>query len=104
MGRRGRVFTRPQAAVAHWGREKFIWVSKLTIIGSDNGLAPWRRQAIIWTSAGILLIRSLGINASEILIEINIFSFKKMHLTISSGNRPQCDDWTCRHGAQYWNW
>ena len=28
---------------------------KLTNIGSDNGLAPGRRQAIIWTNAGILL-------------------------------------------------
>ena len=30
-------------------------VSKLTIIGSDNGLSPGRRQAIIWTNGGILL-------------------------------------------------
>ena len=30
------------------------------IIGSDNGLSPGRRQAIIWTNAGILLIGSLG--------------------------------------------
>ena len=29
---------------------------KLTILGSDNGLSPERRQAIIWTNAGILLI------------------------------------------------
>ena len=31
-------------------------VDKLTIIGSDNGLSPDRRQAIIWTNAGLLLI------------------------------------------------
>ena len=31
-------------------------VGKLTIIGSDNGLSPGRRQIIIWTNAGILLI------------------------------------------------
>ena len=30
-----------------------IWVNKLTIIGSDNGLSPGRRQAIIWTDAGM---------------------------------------------------
>ena len=30
-------------------------VSKLTIIGSDNGLSPGRRQAITWTYDGILL-------------------------------------------------
>ena len=54
--------------------------SKLTIIGSDNGLSPARRQAIIWTNAGILLIGSLGTNFSEISIGIQTFSFKKMHL------------------------
>ena len=44
-----------------------IYVIKLTIVGSDNGLSPGRRQAIIWTSAGILLIGTLGTNFSEIL-------------------------------------
>ena len=61
-----------------------ICVSKLTIIGSDNGLPPDRRQAIIWTNAGIWLIRTLGTNFSEILGEIHSFSFKKMHLKMSS--------------------
>ena len=50
-----------------------ICVSKLTTIGSDNGLEPGRRQAIIWTNAGILLIAPLGTNLSEILIEIETF-------------------------------
>ena len=57
----------------------YICVSKLTIIGSDNGLLPGPRQAIIWTNAGILLIQTLGTNFSEILSEINSFLFKKMH-------------------------
>ena len=47
-----------------------IYVNKLTTIGSDNGLSPDRRQAIIWTNAGILLIGLLGTNFSEIFIEI----------------------------------
>ena len=47
-----------------------IQVSKLTIIDSDNGLSPGCRQAIIWTSAGILLIGPLGTNFSEIVIWI----------------------------------
>ena len=34
--------------------------SRLLIIGSGNGLSPDRRQAIIWTNAGVLLIRPLG--------------------------------------------
>ena len=50
-----------------------IYVNKLSIIGSDNGLSPARRQAIIWTNAGILLIWPLKINLSESLIEIYIF-------------------------------
>ena len=71
------------------GRVTHICVSKLTIIGSDNGLSPGRRQAIIWTNAGILLIGPLGTKFSEILIEIFTFSFRKMHLKMSSGKwRP----------------
>ena len=61
-----------------------ICVGNLTIIVSDNGLSPGRRQAIIWTNAGILLIGLLATNFSEILIEIHSFSFKKMHLKMSS--------------------
>ena len=76
-----------------------ICVSKLTCIASNNGLSPGRRQAIIWTNAGILLIGPLRTNFSEILIEIQIFSFKKMHLKISSGKcRPSC------FGHNVWFW
>ena len=75
----------------HWGRVTHKCVSKLTIIGSDNGLSPGRCQAIIWTNAGILWIRTLGTNFSEILNEIRAFSFKKMHLKMSCGKwRPFC--------------
>ena len=66
-------------------------VSKLASIVSDNGLSPGRRQAIIWTNAGILLIVPLGTNFSGILIEIHTFSFKKMHFKMPSGKwRPFC--------------
>ena len=47
-------------------------------------LSPSRRQGIIWTNAGILLIWSIGTEFSEILIEMNIFSFTIMHLNKSS--------------------
>ena len=77
--------------LTHWGRVTHICISNLTSIGSDNGLSPGRCQAIIWTSAGILLIGPLGTNFSEILIEIYTFSFKKIHLKMSSGKwRPFC--------------
>ena len=76
-------------ALTHWGRVTHICISKLNIIGSDNGLAPGRRQAIIWTNAGILLIGPLRTNFSEILVEINTSSYMKMHLKMSSGKwRP----------------
>ena len=68
-----------------------IYVSNLTTIDSDNGLSPGRRQAIIRTNSGILLIEPLRTNFNEILIEIHIFSFKKIHFKMSSGKwRPFC--------------
>ena len=70
--------------LTHWGRVTHICVGKLTAIGSDNGLSPGRRQAIICTNDGILLIRTLGTNFNEILSEIHSFSFKKTHLKMSS--------------------
>ena len=77
--------------LTHWGRVTHICAGKLTSIGSDNGLSPSRRQAIIRTNAGILLIGTLGTNFSEILSEIHTFSFKKMHLKMSSGRwQPFC--------------
>ena len=78
-------------ALTHWCRVTHICVSKLTIIGSDNGLSPDRRQAIIWTNAGLLLIGPLGTCFSEILIKILTFPLKKMHLKVSSvKRRPFC--------------
>ena len=66
--------------LTHWGRVTHICVSRLTTIGSDNGLAPT-----------ILLIWMLGTKFSEILSEIHTFSFKKMPLKMSSGKcRPFC--------------
>ena len=55
------------------GRVTHICVNKLTGIGSDNGLSPGRRQAIIWTNAGILLTGPLGIFFDEMLIQIQTF-------------------------------
>ena len=42
--------------LTHYGRVTHICVDNLTTIGSDNGFAPGRRQAIIGSNAGILLI------------------------------------------------
>ena len=80
-----------EISLTHWGRVTHICLAKLTIIGSDNGLSPGRRQAIIWTNVGILLIAPLGTNFSEILSEIHSISFRKMHLKMASAKwRPFC--------------
>ena len=77
--------------LTHWGRATHICFSKLTIIVSDNGLSPGRRQAIIWTNAGILSIETFVTNFTENLSKIHIFSLKNMHLKMSSGKcRPFC--------------
>ena len=76
-----------RADIPAWRPKK----SHYCIIGADNGLSPGRRQAIIWTIAGILLIGPLGTNFSEISIIILTFSFIKMRLKVSSAKRrPLC--------------
>ena len=70
--------------LTNWGRVTHICVSKLTIIGSDYGLSPDLRQAIIWTNAEILLIEPLGTSFRANLSKIDIFSFKKINLNMPS--------------------
>ena len=41
-------------AIIRKSEYQHICVGKLSIIGSDNGLSPGRRQAIIWTKVGTL--------------------------------------------------
>ena len=45
-----------------------ICVSDLTSIGSDDGLSPGQRQAIIWTNAGILSNIFIHENAIESVV------------------------------------
>ena len=70
--------------LTHWGRVMHICIGKLIIIGSDNGLSPDRRQAIIWTNAELLSIGPLRTYFSENLIKMQQFSLKKMHVKMSS--------------------
>ena len=74
-----------------WGRVMHICVDNLTIIGSDNGFIAWTAPSHYLTNAGILLIRTLGTNFSELLSVIHLFSFKKSHFKISSEKmQPFC--------------
>ena len=85
------LFHSTWCALPHLGRVTHICVSKLPTIGQDNGLLPGRRQAIIWTNAGILLNGTLKTNFSEILIKIPTFPFTKMRFKVSSAKwRPCC--------------
>ena len=61
-----------------------ICVDNLTVIGSDNGCRLAGAKPL---SDGILLIGPSGTNFSEVLIEIHIFSLKKMS---SEKRRPFC--------------
>ena len=75
--------------VMHWGRVTHLCISKITSIASDNGLVPSRRQAIIWSNAGILLILWNLKRNSYIFIQGNAFEnvvWKKAAIL----SRPQC--------------
>ena len=81
-----------ESILTRWGRVTHICVTKLGHHWFSWWLVTWQgSQVSIWTKAGILLIRTLGTNFSEISLEIHTFTFKKMHLKMSSGTwRPFC--------------
>ena len=58
-------------------RSQFSTAKIIVAIVSGYGLLPGRRQAIIWSNAGTLLIGPLRTKFSEILIEIQTFSLKR---------------------------
>ena len=60
-------------SVTYWCRVTYICVSKIIIVGSDNGLSPAWHHAIIWNNAKILLLVPLEINFNEIVVDIDIF-------------------------------
>ena len=83
------LLVKEAAWLTQWCRVTHICIAKLTIIGSDNGLSPGRRQAIMWANDWILSIGPLATNSNDILFKIYTFSFKKVHLKMSSGKwRP----------------
>ena len=76
--------------LTHWSPVTHICVGKLIIIGSDNGLSPDRRQAVIWTNAPLPPIGPLRTYFNENLIKIQQFS-KKMHVKMLSAKwHPSC--------------
>ena len=84
------ITTRGLFILIYWWQVTHICVSKLTLIGSDKGLVPGKRQATIWTNAGILFIGHMGTNFNKISIDIHIFSFKQTYFKMSSGKCRRC--------------
>ena len=82
--------------LTYWGRATHICASKLTTIGSVNGFSLGRRQAIIWTNAGILLIGPLGeISVKSLSKFIYFHSIKciwkcRQKIVVAILFRPQC--------------
>ena len=84
--------------ITHWGRVTHICVGNLTSIGSYNGLSPGRRQAIIWTNAGIFVNWTLGNKLrwnfnqnSNIFFQENPFENVVWNIAAIL-SRPQCDN------------
>ena len=83
-------------SLTHWGRVTHICVSKLIIIGSDNGLSPSRRQAIYqnqcWNIVNLTLGNKLQWNLNRnwyIFIQENAFE-NIVCVTAAILSRPQC--------------
>ena len=74
--------------ITHWGQVMQIYVSELDHYRSNNNLSPYRRQVVIWTSDGILLI-GLFVYIIEIWIKIRNTSLHENKFIMSSANFRQ---------------
>ena len=62
---RGSILPREVMGLTHWGRVTHICVSKLTIIGSDNGLSPGRLSCVCYQTRSELMPGRHRVNASN---------------------------------------
>ena len=77
--------------LTRWGRVTHICVGNSTIIGSDNGLSPGRAPSHYLNQCWNIVNRTLGNKLQWNLNAIETFSFKEMHLKLSSAKwRPFC--------------
>ena len=73
-------------------------------ISSDDGLSRYRRQAIIWTSDGILSIGPFGTNFSEIFNQNSYFFFQENAFENVVGKMVVILSWPqCVKCSLYWN-
>ena len=61
-------------SLTHWCRVTYICVSKLNIVGSDNGLFG-RRQAVNWTKDEMLLPKQTVVKFKAKFIHLNAFEY-----------------------------
>ena len=72
-------------------RPSDAYIRQQPIIDSNYDLSPGRRPTIILTNAEKFIKSPLGANFSEFSIQLHIFSFKKIHLKMSSAKwQPFC--------------
>ena len=78
-------------ALIHWARVTHICICKPYHNWFRLWLVAWTAPSHYLNNVGILLTGAFGINFSEMLIEIQTFSFKEMHLKMLSGKwGPSC--------------
>ena len=80
------------SSLTHWGQVMHICVIKLTIIGSDNGLSPGQRHAIIWTNDVIFVNWILG-SKLQWNLNRNLYIFIDENVVwkmVAILPRPQC--------------
>ena len=82
--------------LTNWGRVTHICVDNLTVIGSENGLSPGRRQASIWNQCWNIVNWTLGNKLqwkfnqnSNIFIQENVFENVVCEMAFIL-SRPQC--------------
>ena len=87
--------------LTHWCRWRIYASLNWVTLGSDNGLSPIRRHAIIWTNDGMSLIGPLGTHFKETLIKIHTFTDQCIPPSQSHGSRQPGHGWSRRTISQY---
>ena len=111
------TYTNVDFSLTHWGRVTHICVGKQTIIGSDNGLSPGRRQAFYLNQCRNIVNWNLGnklqwkfIQNSNIFIQENAFE-NVVRKLVAILPQPQCVNGALWHSAEiniaagvWWVW
>ena len=86
-GRKEPVASPQKKMMQSWFIEAAYTPVNLSIIDPDNGLSPYRRQAIIWTNTGMLSSWPIGRIFDEHVLQTQQLSSKKMNWNTSSAKK-----------------